>query len=472
MSEKPVLQKGTDIDEVVSRVAGDHTKKTAGTILIVEDSRTQAEYLRAILKDEGYHTALAMNGCEALEQIAVERPLMVLTDIIMPEMDGYELCCRIRQDKKSSDIPVILVTRLFNPEDVIKGLASGADDFIIKPFEPDYIRSRISTILSHLEKPDPDELRSAFEVTVANTTYVISATRLQIFNILLSTYETAVNNNRELQVAHEQLNASNEELNTSNERLLEAVADLRESNQALEQENTERRRVEKALDEANKKLNLLSGITRHDINNQLLTLNGFVELLHGEISDPSLEHYFSRITKASSQITATIRFTREYEKIGIHAPVWQDLFTLVNSAEKGVIPGQVMLKNDLPAGREVFADPLIIKVFYNLIDNAIRHGGTITTIRFSFEARNGDWIIVCEDDGVGVVTEEKERIFDWEFGKNTGFGLPIIREILNITGITITENGEPGRGARFEIVVPPGKFRGNPQTPGYWQPAT
>ena len=137
-----------------------------------------------------------MNGSEALEQIAVDRPMMVLTDIIMPDMDGYELCCRIKQDKKSSDIPVILVTRLFNPEDVIKGLASGADDFIIKPFEPAYIHSRIRTILSHLEKPDPDELRPGFEVTVANTTYVISASRLQIFNILLSTYEAAVNNNQ------------------------------------------------------------------------------------------------------------------------------------------------------------------------------------------------------------------------------------------------------------------------------------
>ena len=162
-------------------------------------------------------------------------------------------------------------------------------------------------------------------MTVANTTYVISATRLRIFNILLSTYETAVDNNRELQEAHEQLNAFNEELNASNERLQEVVADLRESNRALEQENTERRRVEKALDEANKSSTFSQASPAMTSTTSLLALNGFVELLHSEISDPSLEHYFSRITKASSQITATIRFTREYEKIGVHAPVWQDL---------------------------------------------------------------------------------------------------------------------------------------------------
>jgi two-component system, sensor histidine kinase and response regulator len=384
---------------------------------------------------------------------------MVLTDIVMPEMDGYELCRRIKQDDKRADIPVILVTHLFSPDDVIRGLASGADDFIIKPFEPADIRSRISTILSHLEKPDPDEVRSALEVTFGTTTHTISASRTRILNILLSTYDVAVSNNLKLQEAQEHLNASSAQQCASNEQLLQAVADLRRSNQALEQENAERRRMEKALDEANKKLSLLSSITRHDINNQLLTLNGFVELLHSEIPDPAYEHYFSRITKACSQITAMIRFTREYEKIGIRAPVWQDLPDLVTSAEKGIIPGQLTLKNDLPAGTEVFADPLIVKVISNLIDNAIRHGGPIAMIRFSVESRNGDRIIVCEDDGAGVVHEEKERIFDWAFGKNTGFGLPISREILNITGIAIRETGEPGRGARFEMTVPPGKFR-------------
>ncbi|MDP2797561.1 MAG: PAS domain S-box protein [Methanoregula sp.] len=217
---------------------------------------------------------------------------------------------------------------------------------------------------------------------------------------------------------------------------------------------TERRQAEEALQQANKKLNLLSGITRHDITNQLLALNGFVELLHLKIPDPSFEGYFSRITKASSQINAMITFSKEYEQIGVRAPVWQNLQTLVNSAGNSASLGQVTLKNDMPANTEVFADPLIVKVFFNLIDNAVRHGRKMTTIRFSFETRNGDRIIVCEDDGNGVVNEEKKRIFDRGFGKNTGFGLAISREILDITGITIKETGKPGDGARFEITVP------------------
>ncbi len=222
---------------------------------------------------------------------------------------------------------------------------------------------------------------------------------------------------------------------------------------------TERKRDVEALQQASKKLNLLSGVTRHDIKNQLLTLDSFVTLLQKKIPDPSHDNYFSRIMKASNQIANLIQFTREYEKIGVQAPLWQDIPTLVNDAVKAAVLGQVTLFNDLPAGREVFADPLIAKVFFNLVDNAIRHGGKITSIRFSFEERNGDRIIVCEDNGDGITRQEKERIFELGYGKNTGFGLAISREILDITGITIRETGNAGKGARFEITIPKEVYR-------------
>jgi len=220
-----------------------------------------------------------------------------------------------------------------------------------------------------------------------------------------------------------------------------------------------RKRMEEAILRANRQLNLLSSITRHDINNQLQVLNGFVELLHTKIPDPSSENYFSRITDAASRITAMIRFTKEYEEIGLRAAAWQDLRTLVDRAGTGAALEEVTLKNDLPASTEVFADPLIVKVFFNLMDNALRHGGRVTTIRFSFKESKDDGIIVCEDDGYGVADEEKEKIFARGFGKNTGFGLAISREILDMTGITIKETGEPGKGGRFEIAVPNGAYR-------------
>ena len=154
-----------------------------------------------------------------------------------------------------------------------------------------------------------------------------------------------------------------------------------------------------------------------------------------------------------------VRFTMEYEEIAVNAPAWQDCRNLVDTAAKQAPLGQVVVKNNLPAGTEVFADPLVVKVCYNLMDNAARYGEKITTIRFFAENVEGNQIIVCEDDGNGVPTEDKEKIFERGFGKNTGLGLFLSREILDITGITIKETGEPGKGARFEITVPKGMWR-------------
>ena len=222
---------------------------------------------------------------------------------------------------------------------------------------------------------------------------------------------------------------------------------------------TDRQLAEDALRGANKKLTLLSSITRHDINNQLLLLNVFLGYLHRKVTDPALEEDFAKITLASSKISSLIQFTAEYEQISFKAPVWQNCHTLVATAAKQAPLGKVTVKNDLPAEIEVFADPLIVKVFYNLMDNAVRHGGKITTIRLFIEERDGVHVVVCEDDGDGIVAEEKERIFERGFGKNTGLGLALSRDTLDITGITISEIGEPGKGARFEMVIPKGSWR-------------
>jgi PAS domain S-box-containing protein len=222
---------------------------------------------------------------------------------------------------------------------------------------------------------------------------------------------------------------------------------------------TERKQAEGTLHQANKKLNLLSSITRHDINNQLTVLRGYLAILEKKQPDPSLTEYFGKVSTAAQRISSMIQFTKEYENIGVNAPVWQDCKTAIETAAKQAPLGKVVVKNDLPDCTEVFSDPLIVKVFYNLMDNAVQHGGKITTIWFSFEECNCDHLIVCEDDGDGVPAEEKEKIFEKGYGKNTGMGLFLAREILDITGITIRETGEPGKGARFEMAVPKGMWR-------------
>jgi len=222
---------------------------------------------------------------------------------------------------------------------------------------------------------------------------------------------------------------------------------------------TERKKIEEALALTSRKLALLSSITRHDIINQLTVLVGYLTILQKKQSDPTLNDYFLKVSTAAQRISSMVQFTKEYETIGVDSPTWQDCRTLADTAAKQAPLGKVVVKNELPAGTEVYADPLVVKVFYNLMDNAVRYGGKITTIRFSFKEVGDDHLIVCEDDGDGIVVEEKEKIFERGFGKNTGFGLALSREILTITGITIRETGEPGKGAQFEMTVPKGAWK-------------
>ena len=219
------------------------------------------------------------------------------------------------------------------------------------------------------------------------------------------------------------------------------------------------RQAENALRISNKKLTLLSSITRHDIINNLTVLSGSLELALGNMKKPELITHINRAKKAAETIQQQIAFTRIYDQIGVNAPVWQDCRVLVENAVTLIPLGKIVVKNDLPAGIKVFADPMFIKVYYNLIENAMRHGGKITTIRFSAEEHGSDHVFVVEDDGDGIIAEDKERIFTRGFGKNTGLGLALARDILDITGITIRETGNPGKGARFEMTVPKGGYR-------------
>jgi signal transduction histidine kinase len=147
-----------------------------------------------------------------------------------------------------------------------------------------------------------------------------------------------------------------------------------------------------------------------------------------------------------------------YEEIGVHAPEWQDvsvkLKEIASDPRYGTISFDIRLDS-----LEIYADPMLGKIYENLIDNSVRHGEHVKNIGFSYEKLGNGIVVVYQDDGVGIPEPEKERIFEKGVGKNTGFGLFLTREILAITGLSIKENGISGRGARFEIIVPEGRFR-------------
>lgn len=187
-------------------------------VLVVEDTRIYAAQLTRILEEEECSVRLATNGVEALELLLDKLPDIIISDIVMPEMDGYELCRRVKRDPKLAQIPVVLVTTLTDPEDILKGLESGADNLVPKPFRRDYLVSRVRQSLENASRED-EGMMGGVMVDFAGHEYYITAKRLQIINLLLSTYETAVQKNAELARANQDLIAAQETLASQAEAL-------------------------------------------------------------------------------------------------------------------------------------------------------------------------------------------------------------------------------------------------------------
>jgi PAS domain S-box-containing protein len=223
---------------------------------------------------------------------------------------------------------------------------------------------------------------------------------------------------------------------------------------------TGRKTSERALRLAKEKLSLLSQLTRHDITNLITALNGYVLLLSEKTNDPDSAQYISACTGILEKIEGHLQFSREYEEIGKHEPVWQSVDLIIDRAKSDLAPTTVEIVSRVPPVW-IYADQFSVKVMYNLLENALRHGGAgLSRVLVTTEERgNGELILVFEDNGVGVPANEKELIFSHGFGKNTGLGLTLSREILAVTDIVLIETGIPGKGARFEMHIPPQSWR-------------
>jgi PAS domain S-box-containing protein len=221
---------------------------------------------------------------------------------------------------------------------------------------------------------------------------------------------------------------------------------------------TERKRAETALALASRKLNLMFGITRHDVMNQLTVLSGSLELARETVKEPTGVTHINRAFKAAETIRRQVEFTKEYEDLGVRAPVWQQVSGIIRSAASQL--ADTAISFEIPDDNlEIYADPLLVRVFYNLFDNARQHGGAVTRISISHQPAGTGLVITVADNGTGISPADRQHLFERGFGKNTGLGLFLSREILAITGISISETGVPGKGAHFGIAVPEGMFR-------------
>lgn len=221
---------------------------------------------------------------------------------------------------------------------------------------------------------------------------------------------------------------------------------------------TEERRYERALKAANEKLNLLGSMTRHDIMNQLAVLVGWLEIVREDETDPVIAQHLKSMRGAADTIQSLLVFASEYQTVGAEKPAWIDVTQSFAEGIEGIPLVDVELEIEVQ-GLQVHADPMFGKVFRNLADNSIRHGEKVSRIRLHTRMEDDCLVLVYEDDGVGVPEDFKERIFEKGFGKHTGLGMFLIRQVLALTGMSIRETGTVGSGARFEIRVPSGGYR-------------
>jgi PAS domain S-box-containing protein len=224
------------------------------------------------------------------------------------------------------------------------------------------------------------------------------------------------------------------------------------------QDITEAKRTELALLRANRNLALLASITRHDTVNQVHIIRGYAGLLMDEGLPPQQREMAAKLDKAAAAIQRQVQFAQTYQEIGSQAPSWHSLQGAVAKAAGSLSLGELGVEV-IPPSYQVRADPMFERVVYNLIDNCIRHSEGAKRLIIRCQVKEGRLLVSFTDDGAGIADADREHLFERGFGKNTGYGLFLSREILGITGIRIEERGREGEGAVFELEVPRGDWR-------------
>ena len=303
-------------------------------------------------------------------------------------------------------------------------------------------------ITNRLTKPIHDLVTDTEAIAAGRLDHPIRISRLPELQTLSLSLQHMVMRLKEMMT---QLQASEEELLQLNEDLEDRVEERTEE---LILVLAEQQSMADALRQANKKLQLLSGITRHDIRNRLTVLRGYIYLAKEERDEHTLSLYIREAEQACFAIQDQIEFTGVYENLGVNTPTWEELSVIIGDIGDSLLPIRYDCRDI-----SMYVDQLFERVLYNLYDNTVRYAEGADTITIRGEKQDSDLLIIFEDNGTGVPDDQKEQIFEKGVGNNTGFGLFLAREILAITGISIRETGVYGEGARFEIMVPTGKYR-------------
>ena len=441
-------------------------------ILVVEDSPTQAQQLQFILEAERFEVDLAPNAEIALQRFADSSFDMIISDIIMPGLSGYEFCGRIKKDTRGQDIPVILLSTLVDPMDIIRGLECGADNFITKPYEPEQLVDRIRTVFRNRRARIHGKLAFGVEVVFLGKKFVVNSEKEQILDLLIATFEDIVRTNRGLQESKAELVAAKTQIESYAQEL-ERRVEFRTKQLVEQQQQLAQAQKMEAVGQ-------LTGGIAHDFNNILTVIIGMIEILADTVAhDPELAGIAATVDAAAQRGAELTHHLLAFARKQPLHPRATDTNELVIDAARLLRPTlgehieieSMLEENAWPA----LVDPgQLTTALVNLAVNArdaMPNGGKLTLETGNVyldevyaeahrEVVPGAYaMVVVSDNGTGIPAAIRDKVFDpffttKEIGKGTGLGLSMVYGFVKQSGGHIKIYCEDGHGTSVKIYLP------------------
>ena len=440
------------------------------TILIVEDSAVQAESLRRVLVSDGYTVIVARNGAEGLAKTKELKPDLIVSDISMPFMSGFELCKQVKSNAETASTPVILLTALSDPTDVISGLECGADNFIVKPYNGAYLLSRIRKILEDREHPGSLETDGGVEVRFSGHSYFITAERKQILDLLMSTYENAILKNAELLKIQDEREVLNRELE-------QKVLNIQAMNDELTLRRQEAEEARKLAEEATLAKSQFLATMSHELRTPLNSINGFSEVLFDQTYGPlneKQEKYVTNVLTSGRHLLLLInqildmarvesgKMSLQLTLIKTKSLILETSRLIEDLARRKNIEIQVDVEPDLP---DIEGDDLKFKeILLNLLSNAVKFTQNDREVGIRARAVEDEIEVVIWDSGIGIEAGNLAKVFEGFFRvdsayssvtEGTGLGLPLAKKLVELHGGRLSvESPGLGQGTSVRFFLP------------------